>query len=88
MFFFLNSLLHLVLPTLTGTCDESHFYISVKYGNQGSSFHTMVGPRQLTPELAEGYNFQENSTHYTLVVPYTSRDAAFEVRQAAKTLPF
>ncbi len=68
-----------MLPTITGTCDENQFHISVKYGNQGSNFHTMVGPRQLTPEMAEGYNFQENSTHFSLMVPYAALDTAFEV---------
>ncbi|KAM7367777.1 hypothetical protein PAMP_014054 [Pampus punctatissimus] len=68
-----------VLPTVTGTCDQNLFYISVKYGSQGSNFQTMVGTRQLTPELAQVYNFQENGTHCSLVVPYTAKDAAFEL---------
>uniref|UniRef100_A0A3Q3RDF0 ZP-domain containing protein Ig-like domain-containing protein n=1 Tax=Monopterus albus TaxID=43700 RepID=A0A3Q3RDF0_MONAL len=32
-----------VLPTITGTCDENNFYISVTYGSQGPNFQTMVG---------------------------------------------
>ncbi|XP_076612518.1 uncharacterized protein LOC143336320 [Chaetodon auriga] len=73
------SLQDVVLPTMTGTCDQNQFYISVKYGNQGSNFQTMVGPSQLTPELAESYNFQENSTHFSLIVPFTAMDSAFEL---------
>ncbi|XP_041814190.1 zona pellucida protein AX 1 [Chelmon rostratus] len=73
------SLQDVVLPTMTGTCDQDQFYISVKYGNQGSNFQTMVGPRQLTPELAESYSFQENGTHFSLIVPYTAMDSAFEL---------
>ncbi|XP_044185572.1 uncharacterized protein LOC122965511 [Thunnus albacares] len=73
------SLQDVVLPTVTGTCDQSKFYISVKYGSQGSNFQTMVGPQQLTPELAEVYNFQENSTQFSLQVPYTAKDTVFEL---------
>ncbi|KAM3602379.1 uncharacterized protein V6R79_003008 [Siganus canaliculatus] len=73
------SLQDVVLPTITGTCDQSHFYISVKYGNQGKNFETMVGARQLTPEIASGYSLQENSTHFSLVVPHTAEDSAFEL---------
>uniref|UniRef100_A0A3Q4AHM8 ZP domain-containing protein n=1 Tax=Mola mola TaxID=94237 RepID=A0A3Q4AHM8_MOLML len=68
-----------VLPTATGTCDQNNFYIAVKYGNQGSNFQTMVGARDLTTELADGYNFQENGTHFSLVVPYNAMDTAFEL---------
>ncbi|KAM9339235.1 uncharacterized protein ABDE67_016894 [Symphorus nematophorus] len=73
------SLQDVVLPTVTGTCDENQFYVRVKYGSQGSKFQTMVGPRQLTPEVAEGYSFQENSTQYSLIVPYNAMDTAFEL---------
>ncbi len=45
----------------------------------------MVGPSQLTPDLAEGYNFQENGTHFSVIVPYTAMDTAFEVHQTAKS---
>lgn len=76
-----------MLPTITGTCDQNHFYISVKYGNQGNNFETMVGPRQLTPELAEGYNFQENDTDFSLMVPYNAMDSAFEVCQETANSP-
>ncbi|XP_070705199.1 zona pellucida protein AX 1 [Pempheris klunzingeri] len=72
------SLQDVVLPTITGTCDQSQFYASVKYGTQ-RNFQTLVGPRQLTPELAEGYSFQENSTHFSIAVPYNSMDTEFEI---------
>lgn len=68
-----------MLPTATGTCDEANFYIAVKYGNQGKDFQTMLGARDLTTELADGYNFQDNGTHFSLVVPYNAMDTTFEV---------
>ncbi|KAI3364225.1 hypothetical protein L3Q82_011030, partial [Scortum barcoo] len=68
-----------VLPTITGTCDQTQFYVSVKYGSQGNNFQTMVGPSQLTPELAKDYNAHANSTHFSLMVPYTAMDTVFEL---------
>lgn len=77
---FINAIYLLsVLPTLTGSCDSSHFYISVKFGNQGKNFQTMVGAREVTPDLAELYNFQENGTHFSLKVSYVAEDTVFEV---------
>ncbi|GAA6228834.1 uncharacterized protein LOC108895977 [Lates japonicus] len=73
------SLQDVVLPSITGTCDQNVFYISVKYGSQGHSFQTMVGSQQLTPDLGEVYNLQENGTHCSLVVPYTAKGTAFEL---------
>ncbi|XP_053192910.1 zona pellucida protein AX 1 [Scomber japonicus] len=73
------SLQDVVLPTLTGSCDSSHFYIGVKFGNQGKNFQTMVGAREVTPDLAELYNFQENGTHFSLKVSYVAEDTVFEV---------
>ncbi|XP_039455438.1 zona pellucida protein AX 1 [Oreochromis aureus] len=73
------SLQDVVLPALTGTCDQKHFYIRVKYGSQGRNFETTVGTRQLTPELAKAYKLQENRTHLHLRVPYTAQDSNFEL---------
>ncbi|XP_039981513.1 uncharacterized protein LOC120789089 [Xiphias gladius] len=73
------SLQDVVLPTITGTCDQNVFYISVKYGSQGSNFQTIVGSQQLTPELVEVYSFKENDTHFSLVVPYTAKGTVFEL---------
>ncbi|XP_049446348.1 zona pellucida protein AX 1 [Epinephelus fuscoguttatus] len=73
------SLQDVVLPTITGTCDHNQFYISVKFGSQGSNFQAMVGIRELTPEMAEDYHFQENSTHLSLILPYTAQDTVFEL---------
>ncbi|XP_070781644.1 zona pellucida protein AX 1 [Enoplosus armatus] len=72
------SLQDVVLPTITGTCDQNQFYVSVKYGTQ-KNFQTMVGPQELKPELAERYGFQENGTHFSLTVPYNAMDTAFEL---------
>ncbi|XP_014853015.1 PREDICTED: uncharacterized protein LOC106924040 isoform X1 [Poecilia mexicana] len=68
-----------VLPTLTGTCDQDQFYIAVKYGSQGTNFNTMVGGLDLTPELAEAYKFKGNATHGSIEVPYTATSSAFEL---------
>lgn len=68
-----------VLPSLTGTCDQSYFYVIVKYGSRGPDFQTVVGARQLTPELAGLYSVQENGTHVHMAVPYTAEDSVFEV---------
>ncbi|KAG7222704.1 hypothetical protein INR49_026313, partial [Caranx melampygus] len=73
------SLQDVVLPTITGTCDQNVFYISVKYGSQGSNFQTMVGTQQLTSELGEVYNLKENGTHFHLVVPYQAKAIGFEL---------
>uniref|UniRef100_A0A3Q4I106 Zona pellucida protein AX 1 n=1 Tax=Neolamprologus brichardi TaxID=32507 RepID=A0A3Q4I106_NEOBR len=68
-----------VLPALTGTCDQKHFYIRVKYGSQGRNFETTVGTRQLTPDLDKAYKVQENRTHLHLRVPYNAQDSNFEL---------
>ncbi|XP_058469804.1 zona pellucida protein AX 1 isoform X2 [Solea solea] len=73
------SLQDVVLPFLTGTCDEKNFHIVVTYGSQGSSFQTLVGYQQLTPDLAVFYNLRSNKTHKSLVVPYMAKDVAFEL---------
>ncbi|XP_056284023.1 uncharacterized protein LOC130202475 isoform X2 [Pseudoliparis swirei] len=72
------SLQDVELPTITGTCDQNQFYISVKYGSQGNNLKAMVGHQQLTPEMAD-YQFQENGTHFSLVLPYTAKDTTFEL---------
>ncbi|KAM6915036.1 zona pellucida protein AX 1 [Xenentodon cancila] len=72
------SLQDVVLPTFTGTCDQDHFLITVKYGSQGQNFQTMVGYSYLTPELMTAYNFHENGTHFTIEVPYTAPDTVFQ----------
>ncbi|XP_056292574.1 uncharacterized protein LOC130207868 [Pseudoliparis swirei] len=71
------SLQDVELPTVTGTCDQNQFYISVKYGSQGNNFKAMVG-QQLTPEMAH-YQFQENGTHFSVSLPYNAKDATFEL---------
>ncbi|XP_037305478.2 zona pellucida protein AX 1 [Pungitius pungitius] len=68
-----------VLPKITGTCNQKHFYITVKYGSQGKNFQAMVGFRHLTPEMAEEYKIQENSTHFNVELPYNAEDAVFEL---------
>ncbi|XP_047243393.1 zona pellucida protein AX 1 isoform X2 [Girardinichthys multiradiatus] len=76
---FQASLHDVVLPTLTGTCDQDQFYITVKYGNQGKNFNTMVGGLDLTSELAEAYKFYSNATHFSIAVPYAATGTLFEL---------
>ncbi|KAA8583108.1 uncharacterized protein LOC116706520 [Etheostoma spectabile] len=73
------SLQDIVLPIITGTCDQNMFYIHVKYGSQGRNFQAMVGSQVLTPEVAEEYHFQENGTHFSLILPYSAKDTVFEL---------
>ncbi|XP_075940471.1 uncharacterized protein LOC142942148 [Anarhichas minor] len=73
------SLQDVELPTITGTCDQNQFYIGVKYGNQGHNFNAMVGPRELTAEIADEYNFQGNGTHFSFILPYIAKDTVFEL---------
>ncbi|XP_071058170.1 uncharacterized protein [Pseudochaenichthys georgianus] len=76
------SLQDIVLPIMAGTCDQNQFYISVKFGSHGANFKAIVGPRELTAEMAEDYNFYENGTHLSLILPYTAKDAVFELLTA------
>ncbi|XP_036003215.1 zona pellucida sperm-binding protein 2 [Fundulus heteroclitus] len=73
------SLQDVVLPELSGTCDQDYFYITVKYGSQGHNANTMVGGLDLTPELAEDYKFKNNATHFSIDVPYAATGSAFEL---------
>lgn len=76
----LQAMLHdVVLPTLTGTCDANQFYVSVKYGNQGHNFQTMVGTKDLTPEIAQDFKFQDNGTHFNIEVAYAADVTSFEL---------
>ncbi|KAK6297179.1 hypothetical protein J4Q44_G00317620 [Coregonus suidteri] len=77
------SLEDVVLPTITGFCDQEHFYISVKYGSQGANFQTMMlhagSWRELDTEL---YSLSDNRTHFSIVVPFTAPDTVFEMVQS------
>nr|BCF79768.1 zona pellucida protein homologue ZPAX [Hippoglossoides dubius] len=73
------SLQDVVLPTISGSCDQKDFYMSVEYGSQGPSFQTLVGSQQLTPEMMETYNFAENDTHFSLVMPMRAKDSVYEL---------
>ncbi|XP_053301876.1 uncharacterized protein LOC128460657 [Pleuronectes platessa] len=76
------SLQDVVLPTISGSCDQNNFYIIVEYGSQGPSFQTLVGSQQLTPELMETYNFAENNTHFSFVVQDRANGSVFELTTA------
>ncbi|KAL0965043.1 hypothetical protein UPYG_G00276040, partial [Umbra pygmaea] len=77
------SLADVVLPTITGSCDQKNFYVSVKYGSGQDNFQTMMRHagswRELDPELAHRYSLTKNGTHFSVVVPHLSPDSAFEV---------
>ncbi|KAJ8377735.1 hypothetical protein AAFF_G00254080 [Aldrovandia affinis] len=68
-----------VLPTVTATCDLEYFYVTVAYGSQGHNFQTVVGQRELTPEIAEEYQYAQNDTHFSITVHFLARDAVFEM---------
>ncbi|CAN9507880.1 unnamed protein product [Ophioblennius macclurei] len=72
------SLQDVVIPTITGTCDHDNFYVSVRYGSQGTNIRTLLGFREVTPELAEEFEFAENGTNFFLTVPYTDSHTTFE----------
>ncbi|XP_061602966.1 uncharacterized protein LOC133464794 [Cololabis saira] len=61
-------------PSITGGCDHHNFYILVKYGTPGLNFETTIGNRMMTPTLAQHYNYIDNGTHFSLVVPFSSPD--------------
>nr|XP_046147127.1 uncharacterized protein LOC123990565 [Oncorhynchus gorbuscha] len=72
-----------VLPTITGSCDQDNFYFSVKYGSQHDNFQTMMlhagAWRELDIELAKLYSLTGNGTHFSIIVPFTAPAAAFEL---------
>uniref|UniRef100_A0A8C8CRL1 Zona pellucida protein AX 1 n=1 Tax=Oncorhynchus tshawytscha TaxID=74940 RepID=A0A8C8CRL1_ONCTS len=72
-----------VLPTITGRCDQENFYFSVKYGSQQDNFQTMMlhagSWRELDIELANLYSLTGNGTHFSITVPFTAPAAAFEL---------
>ncbi|KAM8846138.1 zona pellucida protein AX 1 [Synchiropus picturatus] len=72
------SLEDVVLPTLSGTCDDNLFYVSGKYGSVGKGFQMMVGAQVVTPDLRKRYKFYENATHFSMVVPYVAKDVMYE----------
>ncbi|KAK7907673.1 hypothetical protein WMY93_016285 [Mugilogobius chulae] len=80
-----TSLQDVVLPAVSGSCDQENFNIMVTYGNQGSNFETfetLVGYQTLTAGSAAEYNFRENATHFNFVVPYNAQDTAFEMLES------
>uniref|UniRef100_A0A667XWR0 Uncharacterized LOC115356181 n=1 Tax=Myripristis murdjan TaxID=586833 RepID=A0A667XWR0_9TELE len=74
----------LVPPSVSGSCDYDSFHITVRYGTQSFNFHTVVGKRLLTPVLAQQYGLVDNGTHFSLMVPFSAPDAAFEVRLSSR----
>ena len=52
----------------------------MEYGTEGFNFQTLVGKQMLTSSLAQLYGFNENGTHFSLVVPSSAADTVFEVR--------
>ncbi|KAM4600974.1 zona pellucida protein AX 1 [Polymixia lowei] len=75
------SLQDVVLPSISGTCDQNVFYISVAYGSQGRNFQATIGVQELT-HTTKDYTLHENGTHLSLVVPYRSPVTVFELLQS------
>ncbi|XP_064195781.1 zona pellucida protein AX 1 [Anguilla rostrata] len=73
------SLQDVVLPTVIGTCDLEYFYVTVEYGSQGHNFVTVVGQRELSPDIAEEYGYIHNDTHFSIAVHFLAQDAVFEM---------
>uniref|UniRef100_A0A7N8WWZ4 Uncharacterized LOC113137211 n=1 Tax=Mastacembelus armatus TaxID=205130 RepID=A0A7N8WWZ4_9TELE len=70
-----------VPPQIIGGCDHQNFYVLVKYETHG--FQTIIGKQILTPTLAEQYNFIDNGTHFSIVVPFSSPDTKFEAIESS-----
>uniref|UniRef100_A0A3Q3B3F3 Uncharacterized LOC108233398 n=2 Tax=Kryptolebias marmoratus TaxID=37003 RepID=A0A3Q3B3F3_KRYMA len=73
----------LVPPSVSGGCDNQNFYVLVKYGTQGYNFQTAIGKSLMTPSLAQHYNYMENGTHFSFVVPFTAPDVAVEAIESS-----
>uniref|UniRef100_A0A3B1ITE6 Zona pellucida protein AX 1 n=1 Tax=Astyanax mexicanus TaxID=7994 RepID=A0A3B1ITE6_ASTMX len=76
-----TTLQDITLPTIVGTCDDEHFLVIVTYGNQGKNFHIYVGTQNISAELYTDYGVQENSTHFTMTVPFLANEIVFELAQ-------
>uniref|UniRef100_A0A3Q2C8S9 Zona pellucida protein AX 2 n=1 Tax=Cyprinodon variegatus TaxID=28743 RepID=A0A3Q2C8S9_CYPVA len=74
---------NIVPPSVSGGCDKENFYVLVKYGSRGYNFQTLVGKRLMTPSLAQHYDYMENGTHFSFVVPFSSPDVAVEAIQSS-----
>ncbi|PWA27738.1 hypothetical protein CCH79_00000449 [Gambusia affinis] len=75
----------IVPPFASGGCDNYNFYVLVKYGSPGYNFQTMVGKRYMTPSLAQHYDYMENGTHFSFVVPFSALDVAVEAIEPSST---
>ncbi|XP_054910138.1 uncharacterized protein LOC129375232 [Poeciliopsis prolifica] len=75
----------IVPPSVSAGCDNHNFYVLVKYGSPGYTFQTMVGKRYMTPSLAQHYDYMENGTHFSFVVPFLAPDVAVEAIEASST---
>ncbi|XP_037541468.1 uncharacterized protein LOC119418278 [Nematolebias whitei] len=66
-----------VPPSISGGCDKQNFYVLVKHGTD-YNFQTAVGKRFMTPSLAQQYNYMDNGTHFSFVVPFNAPDVSVE----------
>ncbi|XP_016086354.1 zona pellucida protein AX 1 [Sinocyclocheilus grahami] len=67
-----------ILPTVSGTCDEEQFHIVISFGNMGKN-SIMIGMHDMTPDRRAEYGVKENDTHMSLAVPFLASDVAFEL---------
>ncbi|XP_016411943.1 uncharacterized protein LOC107743289 isoform X3 [Sinocyclocheilus rhinocerous] len=68
-----------ILPTVSGTCDEEQFHIVISFGNMGKNSNIMIGMHDMTPDRRAEYGVKENDTHMSLAVPFLASDVAFEL---------
>ncbi|XP_016353310.1 zona pellucida protein AX 1 isoform X4 [Sinocyclocheilus anshuiensis] len=68
-----------ILPTVSGTCDEEQFHIIISFGNMGKNSNIMIGMHDMTPDRRAEYGVKENDTHMSLAVPFLASDVAFEL---------
>ncbi|XP_063079889.1 uncharacterized protein LOC134469517 [Engraulis encrasicolus] len=66
------------MATVSGSCDQRQFHVTVRYGSKGSNIETVIGRRVMTDQLAKEYGLRKNATHFNLVIPFDSADVANE----------
>uniref|UniRef100_A0A8C1FXM9 Zona pellucida protein AX 1 n=1 Tax=Cyprinus carpio TaxID=7962 RepID=A0A8C1FXM9_CYPCA len=72
-----------ILPTVTGDCDEEKFHIMISLGNLGKNFNIMIGTHDMTPDRRAEYGVKENDTHMSLAMPFLASDVVFELMYAS-----
>lgn len=58
----------------------------MKHGTEDYNFQTAIGNHFITPSLAQQYNYMDNKTHFSFVVPFNAADVSVEVYFKAESL--